>query len=111
MQFKHSIEPASAPFKKLLMVLECLDAYSQAVGCGEIVITSLYRPDDLDSYHSKFQAADIRINDKPSWWIMAVELIMTAFKQCDDTIQLDRHLELRNTVSEHLHIEIDTGDL
>lgn len=108
-EFKHNIEPNSIAFRKFWYVITMLDAFSQAVGMGELMVTSLYRPRDK-GLHGEFLAADIRTNDKPKWFVMALEMIMVVLKRCDSTIQHEPHRKLKGTVNAHLHIEIDIGD-
>ena len=99
--------------QKLRCTLEAVDAVSVAIGCGEVTVTSLYRPDDTDSYHSKLQAGDLRSKDKPPRWLSAMELLGKILRENDDQIQLDMHKSLEESKhpNRHLHWEVDTGDI
>jgi hypothetical protein len=70
----------------------------------EIVVTCIYRPDDLDSYHSKWQAIDLRTRDWPVAYRIAIQVILVDIKRFDPRIQHEFE-------SDHLHIEFDDGSL
>ena len=99
--------------RKLRYALEAVDAVSIAIGCGDITITSLYRPHDKDSYHSKLQAGDVRSKDKPPRWLWSMERLGKILRENDDQIQLDMHKSLEESKhpNRHLHWEVDTGDI
>ena len=93
----------------LFTALYCiLILFSEAVGQGTAVITCGWRPrrKGKPSYHPKGQALDIRVKDKPEWWIEAVILIIRAFKMYDDRIQYKVHGE---GVHRHIHIQFKKG--
>lgn len=104
-------EPPHEPFMRLYRVMLVIDALSQATGHGEITITEFIRAQDFDSYHSKAQAADIRVKDKSKEWYAAMILLRDVLRYLDWQVQLVPHLELYGTKSQHIHVEIDTGDL
>lgn len=99
------------PFMQLYAIMLVIDALSQATGHGEITITEFIRAQDFDSYHSKAQAADIRVKDKPKEWYAAMILFKHVLERLDWQVQLVPHLELYGTKHQHIHVEIDTGDI
>ena len=99
------------PFMLLYYVVSFIDDLSKATGHGEITITSFLRLRDMDSYHSKAQAADIRLHDKTKEWYEAMIVFRSVLSRLNWQIQLVPHLKLYNTPDEHIHIEIDDGSL
>lgn len=99
------------PFMRLHAIMLVIDALSQATGHGEITITEFIRTQDFDSYHCKAQAADIRVRDKSKDWYRAMILFADVLRRLDWQVQLVPHLELYGTKRQHIHVEIDTGDL
>lgn len=99
------------PFMRLYRIMLVIDALSQATGHGEITITCFIRAQDFDSYHYKAQAADIRVKDKSKEWYAAMILFKHVLERLDWQVQLVPHLEHYGTENQHIHVEIDTGDL
>jgi len=99
------------PFMRLCKVMHVIDVLSQVTGHGEITITCFIRAHDFDSYHSKAQAADFRVNDKNKEWYAAMILFRDVLRRLDWQVQLVPHLELYRTVHEHIHVEIDDNSL
>ena len=88
-----------------------LDSFSVLCGWGGVTITSLYRPRDLDSYHSILQAADIRTRDKPPMFRWALVMMSAILKMVDPHLQIYVHRELWGKPHEHIHIAIKDGKL
>ncbi len=119
MQFKHAqderdycTQPAACNLVanvRLKELLNWIDQYTRLTGCGEITITSYYRPDDTDSNHSILQAADIRTKDKPQKWKEGMKLLSQALAIHDKSLQIYLHPELTGTDQEHYHIAIKDG--
>lgn len=99
------------PFMRLYKILLVIDALSQATGHGEITITCFIRAKDFDSYHSKAQAADIRVRDKAKDWYAAMILFRDVLWRLDWQAQIVPHLELYGTAQQHIHIEIDDNSI
>ena len=97
---------ANARLKELISLIE---RFTQVTGCGEITITSYFRPDDRGSYHSILQAADIRSKDKPESWQEAIGFLSLAFKAVDPSLQIYMHPDLKGTPDEHIHVAIKDG--
>ena len=116
MQFKHPndeqdflSQPAAcnlAANVKLKELIGLIERFTQITGCGEITITSYYRPLDHNSYHSILQAADIRTKDKPETWKEAIGFLSLALKAIDPSLQIYMHPELKGTLDEHIHVAI-----
>lgn len=116
MQFKHAQDekdyhgqPAACDLAaniRLKSLLGWIDQFTRMSGQGEIMITSYYRPEDHDSYHSILQAADIRTKDKPEAWKRSMTLLSQALALLDPTLQIYLHPELAGTPMEHYHIAI-----
>lgn len=104
-------KPAYKPFLRLHQILRVIDDLSQATGHGEITITCFLRPQDFDSYHSKGQAADIRVKDKSKEWYAAMILFKHVLERLDWQVQLVPHLELWRKDHQHIHVEIDDGSI
>ena len=119
MQFKHPndeqeflTQPAACNLvanTKLKELIALIERFTQITGCGEITITSYYRPLDHDSYHSILQAVDIRSKDKPESWKVAIGLLSLALKAVAPTFQIHMHPELKGTHDEHIHVAIKDG--
>jgi hypothetical protein len=97
---------ANAKLKELIAFIE---RFTQMTGCGEITITSYYRPMDRNSYHSILQAADIRTKDKPDSWKKAIGLLSLACMAVSPTLQIFMHPELKGSPDEHIHVAIKDG--
>jgi hypothetical protein len=97
---------ANAKLKELIALIE---RFTRVTGCGEITITSYYRPLDYDSYHSILQAADIRSKDKPNSWKEGIGYLSLACKAVEPTLQIYMHPELKGTPGEHIHVAIKDG--
>ena len=109
-RFRHLNREA---MQKMMDALAAIDAVSIAIGHGEIMVTSFYRPGNTKSYHGKMQAFDLRSKDKPTSWLWSMEKLGQLMRENDDQIQFDSHKELQRTndPNRHLHVEIDTGDI
>lgn len=99
------------PFMRLYGVMLVIDALSQATGHGEITITEFIRAQDFDSYHSKAQAADIRVKDKNKEWYEAMILFKYVLARLDWQVQLIPHLELWRKKHQHIHVEVDDNSI
>jgi len=103
--------PPYGPFMRLYKVLLAIDALSRATGHGDITVTDFLRAQDFDSYHSKGQAADIRVRGHARNWYEAMVLLKHVILKLDWQCQIDLHLELLNKDQQHLHVEIDDNSL
>ena len=72
-------------------------------------VTSLYRPGDDNSYHSKWQAIDFSIRDWDDLFKDAVEKELRALRMVDCRNQHAFEYDAPGGV--HLHIEYDDGTL
>lgn len=104
-------EPPHEPFMRLHQVLLVIDALSKATSHGAITLTDFLRPQDFNSYHSKGQAADIRVKDKGKEWYEAMIMFKWVLFRLDWQIQLIPHLELYNKDYWHIHVEVDDNSL
>lgn len=79
----------------------------------DLVITSLYRPGNPKSYHSKWQAVDLRTFD----WDLTVQRRISTFLHAVNSltrhrVQFEFEPNDRHPDSDpHLHIEYDDGSL
>jgi len=90
------------PLRETCLVLEIL---ARRAGRPEgITITSLYRPKDADSYHSKWQAIDIRNRDWPPTLHASVFAVLVAIRELDVKCQFE-------VEADHLHLEYDDQSL
>lgn len=103
--------PPHEAFMRLYRIMLALDDLSKATGHGEITITCFIRAQDFDSYHSKAQAADIRVRDKSKEWYAAMILFRDFLMRLDWQVQLVPHLEMYGTKQQHIHVEIDDNSL
>ena len=80
------------------------------MGHPEVTVTSFYRPPKPGhpSFHSKYQALDVRTNDRPFIWKQTIIDHLKKLQEIDHRIQFV--LEDKGNWNEHLHIEFDTGD-
>ena len=106
-----SREVPHEPFLRLYRVMLVIDALSQATGHGEITITEFIRAQDFTSYHSKAQAADFSLRGKSKEYYAAMITFKWVLLRLDWQVQLVPHLELYGTERQHIHLEIDTGDI
>ena len=80
---------------------------------GEFTVTCIHRPDDLNSYHSKWQALDARIHD----WDLIVKRKMSLFLAglgglTRGKFQFEFEPSERHPDSTpHLHLEWDDGTI
>jgi len=88
-----------------------IDGLSKATGHGEITITNFMRAQDFNSYHSKAQAADISVKRKRKNWFEAMVLFKHVLLRLDWQCQFDLHLKQYNMANQHIHLEIDNGEL
>lgn len=112
MIFKPSPNYSARALTHLMHLLNAIDQFSLASGEGEVTVTEGWRPPrkGKPSFHPRGQAADIRCNDKPAYWIDGVAMIIRGFKEMDARIQYDLHPELKGKPEIHIHIEYDTGN-
>jgi len=103
--------PVHEPFLRLHRILLVIDDLSKVTGHGEITVTSFLRAKDFDSYHSKAQAADIRVKDKRKEWYAAMILFKHVLERLDWQVQLVPHLDIYGTENQHIHVEIDDNSL
>jgi len=97
--------------QEVTLMLECLAARTQKMPKG-ICITDIYRPNDKDSYHSKWQAVDIRDRDWTPQFHAAVRAVLVALKSVDPCIQHEFEPSDRHPKSApHLHLEYSDGSL
>jgi len=94
--------------KIVVLILDSMAKIYRMAGKGEveIMVTSIYRPDDLKSYHSKFQAIDLRTKDWGMTFMKAVGPVIYAIRWLDNKIQYVFEKD-----SPHLHIEFDDGTI
>lgn len=77
-----------------------------------ICITSIYRPNDKDSYHSEWKAIDIRDRDWTPQFHAAVRAVLVALNSLDPCIQHEFEPSDRHPNSApHLHLEYDDGTI
>lgn len=121
MQFKHTRDAQEytnlrpngdqISHEKLKRLVVLVDQFTLLAGCGEIMITSYFRPDDADSYHSRLQAADIRSKDKPDRWKTAMAHLARAVAAVDPALLIYLHPELVGTTQEHVHLAVNDGSI
>lgn len=90
---------------ELRQMVEIIDKLSQLMGCGEITITSYYRPDP-HSLHGYGQAVDIRVKDKSSAWYFGMNLFGLALSLWNPRFRINPHLNLFREPHQHIHLEI-----
>lgn len=115
MEFKSKTEREQYHYRqlhpKLMDLLTGLDGLAAVAG-KKITITCLHRPNDLDSYHSKWQAVDLRTYDWTTGWREFVTLILLRLKAWDKCVQFEFEPSAAHPTSdEHLHIELDDNTL
>ena len=86
-----------------------IDDLCKLLGWGDITLTSYFRPDDEDSYHSILQAGDIRSKDKPYLFKIIMGILGSIFKMAGSNIQIYVHRELWDKPQEHIHIAYKDG--
>lgn len=99
---------ANARLKELVGLI---DQFSILAGWGPITVTSYFRPDDKDSYHSLHQAVDIRTRDKPVDFKAKVGALGSILWSIDRRLQIFAHVELWGKPQEHFHIAIKDGKI
>ena len=96
---------------RLMDLLTALDALA-AVAKQPLMITSIHRAADTHSYHSKWQAVDLRVLDWKVEWQQFVILIILKMRCYDRAIQFELEPSDRHPKSDpHLHIEYDDNTL
>jgi len=109
--------------RELRFVLIILDAITQLFFEAEIVITSTWREKGVKpSYHSLWQAADLRTKDLPPFVITVWKAVVTLINKLSQSFsnikgRFDLVYEKRKTDpdgkitrEEHCHLEYDTGN-
>jgi len=97
---------------KLKMLAQWIDQFCLMMDWGQVVITSFYRPDDKDSYHSICQAADIRSKDKPGAFRTSIRLLSWVLKVTPGhCFQIYTHEELVGRAQEHIHLAWKDGKI
>lgn len=96
---------------RLKELVELIDGISKLLDWGAVTVTSYWRPDNGDSYHSIGQAADIRTKDKPQGFKVAIAALGSVLWNYDRTLQIFTHKELWGKPNEHYHIAIKDGKI
>ncbi len=96
---------------RLRELVGLIDQFSRLAGWGPITITSYYRPNNKNSYHSICQAVDIRTKDKPVEFKTYVGALGSVLRELDKTLQIYTHKELWGKPHEHFHIAIKDGKI
>lgn len=103
--------------KRLKQVLRMIDAFSILCFDKEIMITSLYRPEDKDSQHSFGKAADIRTKWYTEQQTICLEIFLMGVRaemynwQGDKRVAVEPHQEWKNPDHpkykyRHLHVHV-----
>ena len=111
MQFKEEkmIQDWDIIDPRLKQFLRMVDAFSILCFDKEIMITSLYRPDDKDSMHSKGKAADIRTKwyDGRELGILEVFVLKLRDRHLSEIgFAVEPHEELKGKPQQHLHLAV-----
>lgn len=96
---------------RLRSLVKWLDQFCVLVGWGEVTVTSYFRPTDADSYHSIYQAADLRTHDKPMAFKTMALLFDQIFKWAGTDLQVYAHKELWGKPEEHIHVAVKDGKI
>lgn len=97
--------------KRLRLLVQWIDIFCQMVGWGEITITSYYRPESTNSYHSVGQAVDIRTRDKPDNFKYVMMAFRYTIRAIDKQLWINPHKELWGEPQEHIHVAIEDGKI
>ena len=121
--FKHTtdeaewkIHPKGVPYneianRNLKRLVSFIGALTVLFGWGPVHITSYWRPKDEDSYHSIFQAADIRVHDKPKNFKTILSFLIPILRMVDKNLQIYLHYELDGKPMDHVHLAYKDGSL
>jgi len=108
---QYNAKRLSIPLQETVLMLECLARRCEEMPNG-ITITSIYRPADSKSYHSRWRAIDIRNRDWPPKFHAAVYALLVAIHELSPEIQWEFEPSQRHPNSApHLHLEQSDGSL
>lgn len=89
-----------------------IDRLSVILGFGEVTMTCFLREKVVDNptYHTVFQAVDLRTKDKPLVWKWAIYAIGVIIEKLNWKFQIYPHFESWGKPDEHFHIAIREGE-
>jgi hypothetical protein len=98
---------------KLRDQIVMLDSLAQICGMeGGLMLTSIYRPESMNSYHSLWRAVDIRDRDWDAAFDRLFMTILISIKRWDKEAQWEKEpSDAHPNSPPHYHIEADDGSL
>jgi hypothetical protein len=90
-----------------------LDSLAKICGMPDgLMLTSIYRPLDVGSYHSKWRAVDIRDFDMDKQFIRVLMTILISVKRWRPYLQWEKEpSDAHPNADPHFHVEADNGSI